>query len=75
MYSRRNWACPFFKWDECDKIHCEGGKLTFRSRKSIEDYAQKYCGSIEGWKKCTIAESVEMYYENCNERSGFGMGK
>lgn len=67
MYSHRNWACPFFKWDECDKIHCEGGRLVFRSRESITDYADRYCGSVDGWQRCTIAASIETYYDRLHE--------
>ena len=63
MYSKRLWACPFFRWDEREQIHCEGGVVSFPDRESCAGYAGKYCGSVQGWKDCTIAKSMADYYE------------
>lgn len=54
-YSHKKWACPFFTWDEKFKVHCEGGCMKFRDRKEA------------GWKDCTVAQSVENYYERTEQ--------
>lgn len=60
--------CPFWGSDLFDKkgenkISCEHGMLTFYNRNSIEEYMKKYCCSNDGWKKCTLAASLQKYYE------------
>ena len=62
-YSSRAWACPFFKWDEKGKTHCEGGCMSMPDKKSYSDYADRYCGDIHGWKSCTFAAALLKYYD------------
>lgn len=66
-YSNRTWACPFYTWDERKKIHCEGGCLSFRDREGLAEYANRHCGSTEGWKGCTLAQSLMSYYDRQEE--------
>lgn len=63
-YSNRTWACPFFKWDERRKVHCEGGCCaSFPDRKTAQEYATRYCASVDGWRACTMAAALLRYYE------------
>lgn len=62
-YSSRTWTCPFFQWDERRKVHCEGGGIAFTDGETFSAYAEKYCGSLEGWKACSIAAALLKQYE------------
>lgn len=68
-YSHKKFACPFFTWDEKFKVHCEGGCVKFRDRKEAGEYQDRYCASVTGWKDCTVAKSVENYYERTEENA------
>lgn len=61
-YSNRTWMCPFFGWDEKTKIHCEAGRIVFGDDASLRAYAERHCGSITGWKSCTMAKNWMDYY-------------
>ena len=62
-YSNRTWCCPYFGWDEKLCIHCDAGRLKFPDRKAITGYAERYCGDVNGWTKCTVAQELNRYYE------------
>ena len=62
-YSNRIWTCPFFTWDERQAVHCEGGRVVFQDREAIQEYAERHCASLNGWKDCSIACSLLRYYE------------
>lgn len=62
-YSHKTWACPFFRWDERMCVHCEGGKVDFPDMDTRGEYIDRYCASVPGWEKCTIASSLENFYE------------
>lgn len=67
-YSRRVWACPFYRWDEKRRIHCEGGSvLAMPDRESYLAYARQYCGSASGWRGCSIARALERQWERAEE--------
>ena len=36
-HTHLNWACPFYKWDERLRIHCEGGRQCYPDRQAVED--------------------------------------
>lgn len=62
-YSNLSWQCPFFKWDEPCRIHCEGGRQVFPDRVTARRYAGRYCANMPGWKACSLADSLLDYYE------------
>lgn len=65
-YSNRVWACPFFRWDERRKVHCEGGCVAFGRGSTFHDYADRYCANPKDWERCTVAASlVEQYEKSC----------
>ena len=41
-YSSKTFVCPFFKWDERLRVHCEGGCLSFHDRPEAEDYIDRH---------------------------------
>lgn len=62
-YSSRAWACPFLKWDEKQKIHCEGGCVSLQDPETYAEYTDRYCANVPGWESCTIASALTKYYE------------
>ena len=62
-YYHLQWQCPFFKWDEKQRIGCEGGILRFPSKGTCRAFAGKHCASADGWKHCTLANSMNEFYE------------
>lgn len=62
-YSNKTFACPFFKWDERLCVHCEGGRPTFPDRAAAQEFIDKHCGDINGWRTCSIAAVLLRYYE------------
>ena len=66
-YSNKTFTCPFFKWDERLCVHCEGGRPSFPDRKAAQEYIDRYCGGLDGWKDCSIAQNLLRYYERTEE--------
>ncbi len=62
-YSHKAWACPFYRWDEKYKIHCEGCVLAVRDRKALLAYADRFCASVPGWESCPVAHHLVRRYE------------
>ena len=63
-YASRLWKCPFFRWDERQAVHCEGGtRLAFESRGTYVRYINAYCDNLDGWWDCTIACALCAQYE------------
>ena len=65
-YSNKTFVCPFFRWDERLRIHCEGGRISFRDRQEAEEYIEHNCGELNRWRECSIARSLLRYYERIN---------
>lgn len=66
-YSSRAWACPFLKWDEKLKVHCEGGCVAFPDRDAYTEYTGRYCANVPGWQDCSLAASLMRYYERTDD--------
>ena len=63
-YSKRSWACPYFKWDERMCVHCENGtRVRFAHTKSRNRYYKLYCANNPGWNNCTVADALNKHYE------------
>lgn len=71
-YTNKFWSCPFFKWDEKLRVHCEGGVIRFRDRREAGEYQDCYCASLNGWKGCSVASSVARYYERTEQNAKRG---
>ena len=55
--------CPFFKKDEEIKLSCEGGIIKFPDKTARREYLRNYCAEIHGWHNCTLATSLEQFYD------------
>lgn len=62
-YSNKTWCCPFFKRDERLCVYCEGGQVRFYDLRCRNEYINRYCATVPGWKSCTIAGYLVHYYE------------
>ena len=73
-YSKRIWACPFYRNDKKLTISCECGVARFPRRKSLERYAKKYCGNVNNWHRCTLAadrcQDFDVPEENNSKNGG-----
>lgn len=57
--------CPFISSVDTSKLtlYCEGGKLKFHSKRSMNDYKHTYCDTLAGCKKCSIYKNLQEFYE------------
>lgn len=57
--------CPFWKWCDTPRLtlHCEGGLITFPDGDAKEFLECQYCASDQGWRRCSIARTLDDYYE------------
>jgi len=62
-YSRRTWICPYFKYDEKRRVHCEAGVIRMPDEQAMKDLADAYCGNLPGWEKCPLARCMSAFYE------------
>jgi len=70
-YSRRNWCCPFYRYDERFTVHCEGGSVfRLKDQEIFASFADKYCGDVKGWAQCPIAAALWWLWEKQNEGKG-----
>ena len=54
-----------------ESVYCEGRcRMHFNDRREAREYTQKYCASVTGWKKCTLAQSKNKYYERTGGLDG-----
>ena len=67
-YSGRRFQCPFFKWDERKKVHCEGGVVALPVPE-LRRYMDRYCASLEDWEKCSFAGTLLEFYERDEENA------
>lgn len=75
VYSSRLWACPFLKWDERLKVHCEGGCcVSFPDARARAGYIAQYCANMQGWQGCTIAAALLDYYDRRDDTDGTKRG-
>lgn len=59
----KTMVCPFFKFTDKLLLYCEGGRLEFQTAEQKTDYINQYCASLDGYKFCTLAASLEKMYE------------
>ena len=62
-YSHLTWSYPYFAWDAKRVIKCEAGRITFPDYAAEKDYAMRFCASVEGWPSCSLAESMNRFYD------------
>lgn len=63
-WSNRTWACPYYIGDQKAQIHCEAARgVTLSDRRLMYAYADRYCSSVDGWRRCTMARALNEKYE------------
>lgn len=62
--------CPFYKNTRSGLIKCEGGELSFPSEAAIRDHCQAFCSNYYGWRRCSIAITLQKYYDRKEESYG-----
>ena len=45
------------------KISCECGNLKFPDKEEYNRFVTTYCGSMQGWERCTLAKERLSYYD------------
>lgn len=66
----RTWQCPFYVRHSGAKVYCEGGcQIALPDRQSSDEFFDKYCAHIQGWKECSVAESKLDYYDRAYKKS------
>ena len=64
----KTYQCPFWRWEKPLCSCCEAGKLVFLDGQARTEYINQYCGNIEDWHKCTLAQGMERYYQRQAEQ-------
>ena len=66
-YSHITWSCPFFAWDAKRVVKCEAGRITFPDREAEREYHKRFCANVNGWPGCSLAQSMNEYYDRLEE--------
>lgn len=65
-YWHYNFICPYFKWDEKQRVGCEGKHvLKFDSANAAKKFMKSYCAGWK-WGQCPHAEKMNQEYEGRN---------
>ncbi len=70
-YSSKTWMCPYFRYDGKLEVRCECSKMTFPDRKTYDQFVEKHCANVKGWKSCNLAACLTDYHERkecCGEK-------
>ena len=61
VHRRKEWQCPYFKWDGAACVSCETGLHDFPSRERANGFMDEYCAG--DWRACSIAKQWNDYFE------------
>lgn len=59
--------CPFYKRDSYLKLYCEGCSMKFPDMEARTQYIREFCANHLNWSKCTVARSMQNYYDRKEE--------
>lgn len=62
-YNHYNWVCPYYIWNQKNDVHCEACVLKFKDSEQKRDFAFRYCCNLDNWTRCTMADSLNEFYE------------
>ena len=65
---RQAYQCPFFIRGFTHGLRCEGGELVFPDALAAQDHASAFCANECGWRRCSIAVTLERYYDRKEDR-------
>lgn len=72
-YVSKYVVCPFYHNEDKQTMYCEGVITdatllnSFRSNFDKSEYKTKYCCSMDGHKKCPVAESLYKKYDDAKK--------
>lgn len=63
------FQCPFYQ--KTVKLHksgkrgikCEGGEILFPDEQTVREHVSSFCGNEVNWRHCSIALSLQKYYD------------
>ena len=56
-------CCPWYSGSVPDELHCKIARLRFATRQGRREYINRYCGSVDGWRGCSLAIHCNTEYE------------
>lgn len=59
-YSNRTFECPYYRWSDGLRLRCEGARMDFPTRASINAFTGRYC--CADWRSCSTAKMLEDHY-------------
>lgn len=62
--------CPFYTKALKTGIACEGGLLSFPDEAAVRDHCFAFCSNECGWRRCSIAVTLQKYYDRKEESYG-----
>lgn len=74
----RAYQCPFFSkpaHSNSDRrlgVKCEAGEILFPDQKTSDDHKANFCANECGWRRCSIAITLQRYYDR---KEGTDYGK
>lgn len=70
-WSKRTWCCPYYTGDKKTHINCLCAKaITLRTAEGMRRYADLYCASVDGWRRCSLARAYTLELEQEEESAG-----
>lgn len=62
--------CPFYTKALKTGIVCEGGLLSFPDEAAVRDHCFAFCSNECGWRRCSIAVTLQKYYDRKEDNYG-----
>lgn len=63
----KTYICPFYAWEEKLAVHCEMAHVKFPDKAVRDEYLGRYCSALPGWRGCTLARQMNLYYERMED--------
>lgn len=63
MGNGRIYQCPFYEKRCKSGVCCEGGKMIFPDEATARDHVSSFCANEVAWRRCSIALTLNKYYE------------
>lgn len=69
-WDQRIYHCPFFERRVPCGVRCGGHVLILPDDRASADLARDYCGNEVRWRECSIARTLEKFYEREGDMNG-----
>ncbi len=67
---QRIYHCPFFERRIPRGVRCEGREIILPDDRAAIDLTRTYCGNEVNWRSCSIARTLEKFYEREGDMNG-----